>query len=133
MVRGSQSRPLTKCGVGWLLEIQTSLTSERNQKGEKLMAVQNYEEMKHDDHWKETWENAHVKLDKMFAENRMTQRVHTIIGDEHGIDSVDDAKKVLKFVYSHHPTDEEKICTTLLVFEALMAWHELNEHSGISK
>lgn len=94
------------------------------------MSMQQHEEMAHNDHWKETWENAHVHLNKLFAESGMRHRVSDIIGDEHGIDSRYDATKVLKFVYSHHPTEEERVCATLLVFEALMAWHELNEHKS---
>jgi hypothetical protein len=54
--------------------------------------------------------------------------VSDIIGDDNGIDSLHDAKKVLVFVNLHRPTEEEKVCATLLVIEALMAWHELSEH-----
>jgi hypothetical protein len=88
--------------------------------------------MMHDDHWKETWENAHVRLNKLFADSRIRHSVSDVIGDEHGIDSYHDAKKVLTYVLEHNATGEEKACAILSLMEALMAWHELSEHKDSS-
>lgn len=80
----------------------------------------------HNSHWQETWEKAHERLKHLFTESRMD--INDVIGDERGVDSFADAKKVLSHVLIHHPSAEEKACAFLSVVEALMAWHELNEH-----
>jgi hypothetical protein len=55
------------------------------------------------------------------------------VGDENGIDSYADAKKVLACIYNrrHCATPEEMACGTLSVVEALQAVHELKEHSDV--
>lgn len=82
--------------------------------------------MAHNEYWKETWDKAHSRLNNLFTESKMS--LDKVIGDEHGIDSAHDAKKTLAFVFEHRPSCEEKACAILSVVEALMAWHELNEH-----
>lgn len=84
--------------------------------------------MAHDNHWKATWDQAHERLETLFSDSGM--KLSNVIGDEDGIDSYCDAKKALAFVFAHHPSFEEKACAILSTMQALMAWHELNEHKN---
>lgn len=84
--------------------------------------------MAHDNHWKTAWEQAHERLETLFHDSGM--KLSDVIGDGDGIDSYDDAVKTLAFVFSHRPSTEEKACAVISAVQALMAWHELNEHKG---
>lgn len=84
----------------------------------------------HDSQWKGIWDQAHKRLESMF--NRSAMTLAEVIKDRNGIDSTLDAKNVLEFVFDHGASAEEKACAIVSVFEALMAWHELNENSPTS-
>lgn len=85
--------------------------------------------MNHNEYWKRVWEEAHERLHKLFAKCKIS--LCDIVYDHNGIDSYEDARKVLTFIYAHNPTAEEKACGTLSVVEALQALHELNEHRDV--
>ena len=74
------------------------------------------------------WEKAHERLHSLFSDCKT--KLHDLVGDDNGVDSFADAKKVLAFVYDHrhNASHEEMACATLSVVEALQASHELKEH-----
>lgn len=83
--------------------------------------------MSHDEYWTEVWHKAHKRLEHLFEDSR--KKVHHLVGDDNGIDSYDDAKKVLAFVLECQTTAGEKACAILSVMECLIALHELHEHA----
>ena len=86
--------------------------------------------MSHDEYWKAVWTDAHARLNHLFEGCR--HKVEDIVGDDDGIDTYADAKKVLAHAWRCADTNEEKACATLSVMEALQAVHELKEHSAAS-
>lgn len=85
--------------------------------------------MVHNEYWEQVQENAHNRLHHLFSDCQT--KLHDVVGDENGIDSFHDAKKVLTFIFRHQPTCEEKACAILSVTEALQATHELSEHTAM--
>ena len=84
--------------------------------------------MNHDDYWKSVWTEAHSRLDHLM--NNCEHRVSDIVGDDEGIDSYADAKKVLTHSLRCAENCEEEACAILSVGEALHALHELREHQA---
>lgn len=87
--------------------------------------------MSHDEYWKAVWTKAHDRLHNLFKDCKT--KLCDLVGDDNGIDSYHDAKKVLAFVYErhHHATADEMACATLSVVEALQSLHELHEHAEV--
>ena len=82
----------------------------------------------HDKHWKDVWDTAHERLNHLMKD--CDRDVADIVGDENGIDSYVDAKKILAHALRRADNCEEKACAIISVVEALYALHELREHSS---
>ena len=83
--------------------------------------------MSHDEYWKAVWTKAHDRLHNLFKDCKT--KLCDLVGDDNGIDSYHDAKKVLAFVLECQTTAGEKACAILSVMECLIALHELHEHA----
>lgn len=81
----------------------------------------------HDSYWKGVWNAAHERLNHLMKD--CAHDVADIVGDDDGIDSYSDAKKVLTHALRCADTREDEACAILSVCEALTALHELHEHS----
>lgn len=81
----------------------------------------------HDNYWKGVWDAAHERLNHLMKD--CDKDVADIVGDDNGIDSYVDAKKVLSYSMKCAESSDERACAVLSVSEALFALHELKEHS----
>lgn len=81
----------------------------------------------HEQYWKAVCDAAHGRLDRLMMD--CGHDVAGIVGDDDGIDSFADAKKVLSHALRCADSHDEEACAVLSVAEALFALHELREHS----
>lgn len=82
--------------------------------------------MDHDMYWTDVCVRAHGALDAIFRDSGTD--VAALVGDRNGVDSMEDAKRVLAYVLKHGDCHEQAHAI-LAVCEILIARHELKEHS----
>ena len=83
--------------------------------------------MDHDRYWAGVCEKAHGNLDFLLEGGGTS--VAEVVGDGNGIDSIDDARRVLSYVIEHGDSRDQAIAI-IAVGEIVMARHELSEHSA---
>lgn len=84
--------------------------------------------MSHNEYWHNVREHSEERLRNLFRKS--DKCLDDVVGDENGIDSFHDAKRVLTYVLDHCPTAEEKACAILSVGESLAACHEIRENES---
>ncbi|MGN0844554.1 MAG: hypothetical protein ACI4QT_04955 [Kiritimatiellia bacterium] len=84
--------------------------------------------MTHNEYWENVHEKSAERLRSLFRNSNKC--LDEIIGDDNGIDSYHDAKRVLAYVLDHCPSADEKACAILSVVESLAACHEIHEQNS---
>lgn len=83
--------------------------------------------MDHDRYWTGVCERAHGNLDFLLEGGGTS--VAEVVGDGNGIDSIDDARRVLSYVIEHGDS-RDQATAVIAVCEIVTARHELSEHSA---